>query len=75
MLPYQILAQKKTKKSYKNNEFKKSAPTCNEEFELPDRSNSVSDIKDYFEYILKKHEEKTDPLIKIYEKDRKQNHI
>ena len=41
------------KKSYKNNKFKKSAPTWNEEFELPDGSCSVSDIQDYFEYILK----------------------
>ena len=27
--------------------------TWNEEFELPDGSYSVSDIQDYFEYILK----------------------
>ena len=32
----------------------------NEEFELPDVSNFVSDIQDYFEYIFKKHKEKTD---------------
>ena len=36
-----------------------SAPTWKEEFELPDRSYSVSDIQDYFAYILKKHGEKT----------------
>ena len=29
-----------------------SAPTWNEEFELPDASYSVSDIQDYFEYML-----------------------
>ena len=40
------------KKSYKNNKFKISAPTWNEEFELPDGSYSVSDIQDYFKYIL-----------------------
>ena len=40
------------KKSYKN-KFKVSAPTCNEEFELPDGSYSVSYIQDYFEYILR----------------------
>ena len=28
-----------------------SAPTWNEEFELPDGSYSVSDIQDYFEYL------------------------
>ena len=44
---------KNIKKSYKNNKFKISAPTWNEEFELPDGSYSVSDIQDYFEYILK----------------------
>ena len=48
------------KKSYKNNKFKISAPTLNEEFELPDRSYSVSDIQDYCEYIFKKHETVTD---------------
>ena len=46
---------KNIKKSYKNNEFKVSAPTLNEGFELPDGSFSISDIQDYFEYILKKH--------------------
>ena len=46
---------KNIKKSYKNNKFKISAPTWNEEFELPDGSYSISDIQDYFEYILKKH--------------------
>ena len=39
--------------SYKNNKFKISVPTCNEEFELPDGSYSVSDFQDYFEYMLK----------------------
>ena len=41
------------KKSCKNSKFKISPPTWNEEFELPDGSYSVSDIQDYFEYILK----------------------
>ena len=55
---------KNIKNSYK---FKISAPTWNEEFTLPNGSYSVSDIKDYFEYILKKHEENTDkPSIQIY---------
>ena len=48
---------KNTKSSYNNNKFKISAPTWNEEFTLPDGSYSVSDIQDYFEYILKKHAE------------------
>ena len=48
------------KNSYNNNKFKISAPTWNDKFELPDGSYSVSDIQDYFEYILKKHGENTD---------------
>ena len=36
------------KSSYNNNRFKISAPTWNDEFELPDESYSVSDIQDYF---------------------------
>ena len=39
----------KYKKPYKNNKFKISAPTWNEEFELTDGSYSISDIQDYFE--------------------------
>ena len=55
------------KKSYKNNKFKISAPTWNEKFELPDKSYSVSDIKNCFEYIIKKDEKFTDTLpIRIY---------
>ena len=38
----------------------------NDKSELLDESYFVSDIQDYFEYILKKHGEKTDnPSIKI----------
>ena len=48
----------KYKKSYKNNKFKMSSLTWNEEFELPDGSYSITDIQNYFEYILKKHEQK-----------------
>ena len=56
------------KSSYNNNKSKISAPTCNEEFILlPDRSYSISDIQDYFEYILKKHRENTDtPSVQIH---------
>ena len=39
------------KSSYNNNKFKISAPTWNEDFELPGGSYSVSDIQDYFKYI------------------------
>ena len=53
--------------SYNNNKFKISAPTWSEEFELPDGSCSVSDIQDYFEYILKKQSESVNnPSVRIY---------
>ena len=48
------------KSSYNNNKFKISGPTWNDEFELPDGSFSVSDIQDYFQYILEKHGEDID---------------
>ena len=58
---------KNTKKSYKNDKFRTSAPTWNEKIELPDGSYSIADIPDYFEYILKTHWEKTvNPSIKRY---------
>ena len=49
---------KNIKKSLNNNKFKISAPTWNEEFELPDGSYSISDIQDYFQYILKNMEKR-----------------
>ena len=58
---------KNVKSSYNNNKSKISAPTWSEEFKLPDGSYSVSDIQDYFEYILKKHIESVDnPSIRMY---------
>ena len=45
---------KNIKSSYNNNKFKISAPTWNDEFELPNGFYSASDIQDYFECILKK---------------------
>ena len=63
LLHYQMFI----KSSYNNNKFKIPAPTWNEEFTLPDGSYSISDIQDYFEYILKKHRENIDkPSIQIY---------
>ena len=44
------------KSSYNNNKFKISAPTWSDKFELPDGSYSISDIQDYFDYILKNME-------------------
>ena len=55
------------KSSYNNNKFKISVPKWNEKFTLPDESYSISDIQDYFKYILKKHGENTDkPSIQIF---------
>ena len=66
---------KNIKSSYKNNKFKISAPTWSDEFQLPDGSYSISDIQDYFEYILKKHSETVDnPPIEIFE-SRNKNRI
>ena len=47
---------KKVKSIYKNNKFKISAPTWNETFDFPDGSYNISEIQDYIEYIIKKHE-------------------
>ena len=70
---YQILVfsiyytWKNIKSSYNNTKFKISAPTWSDEFELPDGSYSISDIQDYFEYILKNHSESVDNLsMKVY---------
>ena len=49
-------AWKNIKPEYSNNKFKISASTWNDEVNLPDGSSSVSDIEDYFEYIIRKHE-------------------
>ena len=44
---------KNIKSAYNDNKFKLSAPIWNDEFDLPDGSYSISDIQDYFEYIIK----------------------
>ena len=51
---------KNVKSAYNNNKFKISAPTWNDKFDLPDGSCSVSDIQDYLEFIIKKHETLTE---------------
>ena len=58
---------KNIKFAYNNNKFKISAPTLNDYFNLPDGSYSISDIQDYFEYIIKKLETIADsPPVQIY---------
>ena len=41
---------------YNKNKFKISAPAWNDEFDLTDGSYSISDIQDYFEYNIRKHD-------------------
>ena len=55
-----ITRGKKKRKLYKNIKLKIITPICNDEFELPDGSCSVSDIQDYIEYIIKKQETLTE---------------
>ena len=58
---------KNMRKQYKNNKLKTIAPTWNDEFKLADGSYSVTDSKDYIEYIIKKHETLiTIPPIHVY---------
>ena len=47
---------KNVKSIYNSNNFKISAPTWNETFDLIDGSYNISEIQDYIEYIIKKHE-------------------
>ena len=47
---------KNVKSTYNNNKFKISVSTWNETFDLPDGSYNISEIRDYIEYIIKKHE-------------------
>ena len=58
---------KNIKISFNNSKFKISAPTWDDKFELHDGSYSVSNIQDYFEYILEKHVEDIDePSVQMY---------
>ena len=55
------------KSAYNDNKFKISAPTSNDRFDLPDGSYSIEGIRDYIEFIVKKHETLTvNPPIEIY---------
>ena len=49
------------------NKLKTPAPTWKDKLELPNGSNSVSDIQDYFGYIIKNNEIPTEnTLIRIH---------
>ena len=52
------------KSAYNNNKSKISAPTWNDEFNLPGGSYSISGIQDCFECIIKMYETITNnPLV------------
>ena len=52
---------------YNNNKFKISIPTWNDTFDLRDGSYSISDIEDYFKFIIKKRETLTEnPPVQIF---------
>ena len=51
---------KNIKSAYNNNKFKISAPTRNDEFDLPDGSYSIEYIIKQYEIIAK------NPLVQIY---------
>ena len=58
---------KNIKSAYNSNKFKISTPTWNDEFDLPDGSYSITNIQDYFEFIIRKHENLAEnPPIQIY---------
>ena len=59
---------KNIKSAYSYNKFKIYAPTWNDGFELPDSYYSISDIQDYFEFIIKKLETLAEnPPMQIYQ--------
>ena len=65
---------KNFKSEYNNNKLKISAPTWSDTFDLPDGSYSASDIQDYFEHIIKKHETIADnPPVQIDVNKKKQD--
>ena len=58
---------KNIKSEYNNNKFRISAQTWNNTFDLPDGSYSITNIQDYFEFIIQKHKTLTEnPPIQIY---------
>ena len=70
MMLYQTLAStllgKRIKMSDRNNKCKISIsdPTWNDKLEPPDGSYSLSDIQDYFDSIIRKHDNL--PIINVY---------
>ena len=61
-----LLHMENIKSLCNSNKFKISAPSWNDKFELLDGSYSVSNIQDYFEYILTHKENIDNPSVNIY---------
>ena len=58
---------KNIKSSYNNNKFKITSLTWSDGFELPHGSYLISDIQNYFQQYIQKHNENVDnPSIRIY---------
>ena len=57
---------KNVKSEYNNNNFKITAPTWNDTFDLSDGSYSVPDIQDHFEYIIKNMKIYLNPPVQIF---------
>ena len=59
--------RKNIKSEYNKSKFKISAPTWNDTFDLPNGSYSITEIQDYFEFIINKHQTFTEnPPVQIY---------
>ena len=56
---------KNIKSEYNNNKSKISSPTWNEIFTLDDGSYNIQQIQNYFEYVVKKHEDITNEDLHI----------
>ena len=56
------------KSEYNNNKFKISAPTCDNTSDLSHGSYSITDIQDYFEFIIKEKDKSLteNPPVQIY---------
>ena len=58
---------KNIKSAYNNNKSKTSAPSWNDEFDLPNGFYSISDIQDYLKFIIKNHKTLAEkPPMQIY---------
>ena len=55
-----MLYMEEYKKVIQKNKFKITGPIWIEKFAFPGESYSVSNIQDYFQYIIKKHKTVTD---------------